>query len=144
METTAKRSRGLAVGLGALQLFIGLGAVAGGVGLVLEPSGAKLGIPLEALQNSPFSSYLVPGIVLFVVNGLGNVAGAAASFVRYEYAGEFGTALGAFLVAWIVLQVYWLAAFHWVHALYFGLGMLELVLGRRLRAALRSADRSNG
>ncbi len=43
-------------GLGVLQVFIGLGAVGGGLGLVLEPTGANVGIPLEWLENSPFSS----------------------------------------------------------------------------------------
>ncbi len=124
-----KKSKGLANVLGALQIFIGLGAVGGGLGLALEPSGANLGIPLALLENTPFSSYLVPGIVLFTVNGLGSLLGAAASFIRHRYAGETAMALGVFLVAWIMLQVYWFAGIHWLHALYFGLGSLELVLG---------------
>ena len=124
-------------GLGILQVFIGLGAVGGGLGLILEPSGANLGIPLELLKNSPFSTYLVPGIVLLMVNGLGSLVGAAASFTRYRYAGETAMALGVFLVAWIILEVYWIAAFHWLHALYLGLGLLELVLGWLLRKVLR-------
>jgi len=97
--------------------------------LVLEPSGSNLGIPLELLKRSPFSTYLVPGIVLLVVNGLGSLMGAAASFTRHRYAGETAMALGVFLVAWIILQVYWFSGFHWLHALYLGLGLLEFVLG---------------
>ena len=132
-----RKSKGLANVLGVLQVFIGLGAVAGGVGLALEPSGANLGIPLALLENSPFSSYLVPGIVLLTVNGFGSLLGAAASFRRHRYAGETAMALGIFLVAWIVLQVYWFAGSHWLHALYFGLGLLEFVLGWSLRNARR-------
>ena len=124
-------------GLGILQVFIGLGAVGGGLALVLEPSGANLGIPLELLKSSPFSTFLVPGVVLLAVNGLGSLVGAAASFARYRYAGETAMALGVFLVAWIVLQVYWIRAFHWLHALYLGLGILEFALGWSLRKALR-------
>jgi hypothetical protein len=130
-------------GLGVLQVFIGLGAVAGGLALVLEPSGAKLRIPLEMLENSPFSTYLVPGVVLTMVNGFGSLVGAAASFMRHRYAGETAVALGVFLVVWIVLQVYWFAGVHWLHALYFGLGMLEFGLGLRFRSILRSRNRSN-
>jgi hypothetical protein len=121
--------------LGALQLFIGLGAVAGGLGLALEPSGANLGIPLGLLEGSPFASYLIPGIVLFAVNGLGSLVGAAASFTRRRYAGEIAMALGLFLVAWITVQVYWFAGIHWLHVLYFGLGALEFVLGWALQRA---------
>lgn len=99
MAETPRRTRRLLNGLGVLQAFIGLWAVAGGVGLVLDPSGASVGIPLEYLRNSPFQSYLVPGIVLFTVNGLGSLAGAAVSFAKRRWAGETALALGAFLVA---------------------------------------------
>ena len=39
-------------GLGILQVFIGLGAVGGGLALVLEPSGANLGITDHANERS--------------------------------------------------------------------------------------------
>jgi len=131
------KSKRLVNGLGALQAFIGLGAVAGGLALVLEPSGANLGIPLDLLENTPFSDFLVPGIVLLAVNGVGSLVGAALSFTRNRYAGEAAMALGAFLVAWIVLQVYWFAGFHWLHWMYLGLGLLEFGLGWLSRKNLR-------
>ncbi len=137
MDTILRKSKCLVNELGVLQIFIGLGAVGGGLGLVMEPTGVNLGIPLELLKNSPFSTYLVPGIVLLIVNGLGSLVGATASFTRYWYAGETAMALGVFLVAWIILQVYWIEAFHWLHALYLGLGLLELFLGWLLRKVLR-------
>jgi hypothetical protein len=135
MDTILRKRKGRVNGLGVLQVFIGLGAVGGGLGLVLEPRGTNLGIPLELLKNSPFSTYLVPGIVLLTINGLGSLVGAAASFTRYRYAGETAMALGVFLVAWIIIQVYWIAGLHWLHALYLGLGALEFVLGWSLRKA---------
>ena len=129
METTPRKNKDLVTGLGVLQLFIGLGAVGGGLVLILDPSGSNLGITLEELKRTPFSTFLVPGIVLLVVNGLGSLVGAAASFMRHRYAGEIAMALGIFLVAWIMLQVYWFSGFHWLHALYFGSGLLEFFLG---------------
>jgi len=137
METTPRKNKGLVTGLGVLQVLIGLGAVGGGLVLVLEPSGSNLRIPLEVLKSSPFSTFLVPGIVLLIVNGFGSLVGATASFTRYWCAGEIAIALGLFLVAWIMFQVYWFAAFHWFHALYLSIGLLELVLGWLLRKVLR-------
>ena len=102
-------------GLGVLQAFVGVGALVGGLGLALDPSGESLGIPLELLEETPFATYLVPGIILFAVNGLGSLAGAVASFARHQYAGKAAMALGAFLVAWILVQVYWMSGFHWLH-----------------------------
>ena len=137
MNTVLRNRKGVVGGLGGLQVFIGLGAVGGGLGLMLEPSGSKFGIPLELLDNSPFSTYLVPGIILLTFNGLGSLVGAAASFTRHQYAGGSAMALGAFLVAWIILQVYWIEGFHWVHALYLGLGFVEFALGWSLWKAVR-------
>ncbi|MCB9140508.1 MAG: hypothetical protein H6642_19415 [Caldilineaceae bacterium] len=125
-------------GLGVLQAFIGIGAVAGGLGLMLNPSGGSLGLPLELLEKTPFSTYLVPGLVLFTVNGLGNLAGAVASFTRRRFAGEIAMALGAFLVAWILIQVYWMSGFHWLHWLYLGLGIVEAALGWSVWRAYRT------
>ena len=120
-----------------LQLFIGLGAVGGGLGLVLEPSGANLGMPLEMLNHSPFSDFLVPGLVLLIVNGFGSIAGSVSSFNLFRYTAEIALALGAFLVAWILFQVYWIHSFHWLHALYLSLGIIEFALGWLLRKASR-------
>jgi hypothetical protein len=99
MHNTLKVSKRLTNVLGILQLFIGLGAVGGGLGLVLEPSGANLGMPLEMLNYSPLSDFLIPGIVLLIVNGLGSIAGSVFSFKLFQYAAEIALALGAFLVA---------------------------------------------
>jgi len=129
--------KGLSVGLGLLQAFIGVGAVAGGLGLALDPTGKSLGIPLELLQETPFATFLTPGIVLFAVNGLGSLTGAIATFARHQYAGETAIALGAFLTAWIAVQGYWFAGFHWLHWLYLSLGIAEVVLGWSLLVMAR-------
>ena len=139
MKNTFKNSKRLAKVLGSLQLFIGLGAVGGGLGLVLEPSGANFGMPLEMLNHSPFADFLIPGIVLLIVNGFGSITGSVLSFKLIQHAAEIALALGAFLVAWILIQAYWLHAFHWLHALYLGLGIIELAFGWLLRNALRAS-----
>ena len=137
MNNTLKNRKRLAYVLGILQLFIGLGAVGGGLGLILEPSGANLGMPLDMLNHSPFSDFLIPGIVLLVVNGLGSISGSVFSFKLFQYTAEIALVLGAFLVAWILIQVYWIHSYHWLHALYLILGILELALGWLLRKAVR-------
>ena len=141
MSEPKAKGRRLAFGLGALQAFIGLGAVAGGLGLILDPSGASLGISVEWLSGSPFPDYLFPGIVLFAINGIGSLAGSLASFMRYRYAGEFAVALGAFLILWIVAQVGWIGLSHWLQPLFFALGVVELMLGGWLRRAWRTVRR---
>jgi len=58
-----------------LHLFVGIGALFGGLAAIVNPQ-TPLGMPAEPLKNSPFSSYLIPGIILFTVIGLGNIFSA--------------------------------------------------------------------
>jgi uncharacterized membrane protein len=120
-------------GLGALQAFIGLGALGGGFMLVIDPSGSALGVPLSFLEGSPFPDFLVPGIFLLVVNGVGSMIGAGFSFTRRPYAQETAIVLGAILVTWIVIQVILIRSFSWMHVFYFILGAVELGFGLYIR-----------
>ena len=55
----------------SLLLFLGLGAIGGGCALVISPSGKLLGgLPLSILADSPFSNFLVPGIILLTILGI--------------------------------------------------------------------------
>jgi len=114
--------------LGGLQIFVGIGAAPAGMSMITDPSGSGLGMPLEILVNSPFPDFLVPGIFLLLVNGIGSLIGAVASFRRFRLAGEIAVVLGTFLIFWIIVQVWWMGI-HWLHILYFVAGVTELVLG---------------
>ncbi len=122
--------------LGSLQVFIGLGAVGGGIMLISDPSGGGLGIPVELLEGSPFSDYLIPGLVLLAFNGFGSVFGSILTFRRHRFCSLTAAALGVFLMAWIVVQVMIFNSIHWVHATYFTLGLVELILGILIRKDL--------
>ena len=132
MENTNVKTK-VYIGLGAIQAFIGLGALGGGFMLVRDPSGSALGVPLSFLEGSPFPDFLVPGIFLLLVNGVGSLTGAGFSFTRRRYAQETAIVLGAILVAWIVIQVILIRSYSWMHVLYFILGVVELGIGLYIR-----------
>lgn len=131
-NTTAGDRRRI-YGLAIVQFFIGIGAIAGGLGMVLDPSGAGMGLPIELLDGTPFSTFLVPGLVLLTINGLGSTVGGVLTLKRHRYAGEMSMALGIFLVAWIGVQSFWIQSIHWLHVLFFFLGLAEILDGNRLR-----------
>jgi hypothetical protein len=53
-----------------LLLVIGIGALISGAMLFIAPDGHLLGFPPDILEGSPFSSFLIPGIVLFIFLGM--------------------------------------------------------------------------
>ena len=132
MENTNVKGK-VYIGLGSLQAFIGLGALVGGFMLVKDPSGSALGVPLSFLEGSPFPDFLIPGIFLLAVNGVGSMIGAGLSFTRRRYAQEIAIVLGAILVTWIVVQVIMIRSFSGLHILYFILGVVELGIGLYIR-----------
>lgn len=128
MSSTKNSRKWLTIWLGILQIFICIGAVPSGIAMIADPSGSSVGMPIEMLINSPFSDFLIPGIFLLVVNGIGSLLGGVASFLRYKFASEVAVGLGTFLIFWIVAQVLWIGV-HWLHILYIIFGIVELVLG---------------
>lgn len=53
-----------------LIFFQAVSGLFGGGALVLDPTGSTLKMPLSLLDGSPFSDYLIPGMILFVVLGV--------------------------------------------------------------------------
>ena len=122
-------------GLWALQGFIGVSAVVAGAMMLLDPTGALVGLDASWLSTSPFESYLIPGVVLFVVNGLGSLVGAVMTYRGHARAGLAALGLGAFLVAWIVAQLVWLEGASAFQPIYLILGLVEISLGSVLGGA---------
>ena len=112
------------IGLGALQAFISLGAIGGGLLLVLDPSGNTLGVPSTLIEGTLFPNFLIPGFFLLVVNGIGSLIGAVFTFTKRRCAQEIAIALGAILVLWIVIQVSIIKSIGFLHVLYFTLGII--------------------
>jgi hypothetical protein len=70
--------------------------------------------------------------------------GAIASFKEHRFASEIAAGLGTFLLVWIAAQVWWIGG-HWLHVLYFVLGLVELTQGLAIRGSRRewTDQRSN-
>lgn len=111
----------------ALHVLVGIGASAGGLGAVLNPL-APMGMSTDALRNGPFKDFLIPGLFLMCVLGLGNLAAAVAVARKARLHGIFSGALGALMVAWIVIQCLILEAVVGLHVIFFCLGAIQGIL----------------
>jgi hypothetical protein len=127
-RSTVTRLPGIARLAIGLEIFLGIGALFGGSALILAPDGHLLGMPTSLLAGSPFSSFLVPGIVLFTLVGLAPLLAAAIAFRRHSRAPLAAVAVGLTLIGWISVEMVVLA----------GLGSLVwafyLVLGAAIAA----------
>ena len=128
-EKTAKR---ILLFLIIVEFFNGLSGVAGGIGLIADPTAAALGMELEWLQGTPFNNYLIPGIVLFTFNGLGNLTAAFLSIFKNRYRAYIALFFGVVMLTWIISQVAWIGYKSFLQPLYFSTGLIQAVLGALL------------
>jgi len=111
----------------AAQVFVGVMAVPVGLVMVLEPNGSPLGIPHEWVADSVFGSFLVPGLFLLLVNGIGQLVAAALAVMRTPSAPWLMGAFGVVLMAWIVVQVL-VIPLSVLQPIIFALGLLEGII----------------
>lgn len=142
----------------SILLLEGILGLAGGVMLVADPSGRLLQMPSAWLHGTPFSSFLVPGLLLASALGLlplfasfalwrvrtvpgsvlGSVPGSVTDSVpgprRLERALGRDTAwlasfvAGVAIMIWIVVQIAMVRMFHPMQAFIFTLGAAIVAL----------------
>lgn len=100
MKKLLKRILSILVG------FQGLSGLAGGFGLMLDPTGESLGIPQRWLANSMFDTYFIPGVILFVVLGIFPMICYAGLWKQKSWAISGSFVTGVALVIWIVVEIY--------------------------------------
>ena len=135
-----KKFNMLLVILGCIQLFVALGALPVGYLFIIHPDGSAVGMNVEMLANSPFSDFLIPGIALFVFNGIFHLIDAFFCFFKLKIAPYIGAILGIGLLIWILVQVYSVGLNSYLQPVFFSIGMVELFLSLFL-IKMQSNDR---
>lgn len=136
-----KTAENILVGLLA---FLGVGALFGGGVLIISPTGSLIGMPLSMLAGSPFHTFLIPGIVLFLVLGVfpfvliyslrskveSPFAESLNVFKDMQWAWSFSMYQAFTLIIWIQLEMVFLHAVHWLHTFYmfYAVGILFVAL----------------
>jgi hypothetical protein len=97
---------------------------------------------LSWLENSPFADYLIPGLILCIVLGLGAFSVLAFLLALPDWGwaqrlnpvkGQHWTwaaaaAFGLALMTWIVVQLVMVGLGAWLQPFYFGIGLAILLL----------------
>jgi hypothetical protein len=108
-------------------VVLGIGATAGGVALVAAPDGSVMQMPLSYLDGSPFADYLVPGLVLLGLFGIGSLVAAAMVLLRLWFAPLVAFVIGSGQMIWIVVQLAIIREFSWLQPAMFTVGMVIAV-----------------
>jgi hypothetical protein len=111
-----------------LTVLVAFGALSAAGGAVLAIAANGAGVPLEFLENSPFSSYFIPGLILGVVVGGTQLAAAIALLARRGIALLLSAVAGFGMLIWVFVELAMMQQFSWLQAAYFFLGGMELVL----------------
>ncbi len=112
-----------------LLLFNGPGAIYGGGAMILQPDGSILQFPPGMLDGSPFSNYMVPGIVLFCVIGLISLFLLLQFFFRKRYEAKPIMTNGVLVIGWIIIQVLMIRTFSYLQLVIIATGVLLVILG---------------
>ncbi len=109
----------------ALEGFVSLTAIAGGIALIVTNG---MGMPTTWLRGSPFSSYLIPGLVLAMVVGGANTLAAGMIFAKHQTGLLASLAAGIFIISFEMVEMAVIQQFSWLQALYLVLGLAILLL----------------
>lgn len=116
-----------------LLLFLGLSALGGGSLLIISPSGKLIGgLPLSILDHSPFSNFLIPGIILFLILGLSPLLLAVALikkpanrvaeyfnlFKDMYWGWSFSIYVAFALIIWIQVETIFVQSVGWLQTFY--------------------------
>jgi len=117
----------------AALLFLAGTAILGAVPMIADPHGEPWEMPQSLLENSPFHSFLIPGIVLLVMNGLMSLVVLALTFRRSRNYGWWIAAQGSILFGWLAVECAVLQVVVWPHYFYGAVALILVVSGLVLR-----------
>lgn len=116
-------------------LFVGIGAVAGALGMLVDPTGKAMGMDamLPYFQVLPFAdklfqNFTFPGIMLLIVNGITNLVSAGLLFAKKKSGIILGMIFGITLMMWIVIQ-FVIFPFNFMSTAFFIIGFLQFLTG---------------
>ena len=118
-----------------IALFVGIGALFGGIAMLIKPDGSILRMEelIPYFQVLPFADilfqdYVFPGIALIIVNGVSNVIASIFMLMNKRIGYVLSTVFGFTLMLWIIIQ-FVIFPLNALDIIYFTLGVLQLITG---------------
>ena len=114
-----------------LEVFLGLGALGGGLALMLGPRGEIIPLPISLLNGSIFPSYFIPGLILFIALGVCPFVVAYLAWNRHPLAPVLTLGVGGTLLIWMTVEILIVGYSDTppLQPLYIGLGVAISIVG---------------
>ena len=121
-----------------LLIFLGISALFGGGAFIVDPSGSLIQMPLSHLEHSPFKNFLIPGLILFLFNGVSGIVIAILVIRKYRFYPELVVLQGIVQDVWIVVQLIMIRSVSFLHYTCFTVGTLLIITGVILRKRIKN------
>lgn len=103
-------SKPLRYSIGILLAVVALNAFAGGY---YGMSGAK-NVPVEWLNGTPFSSYFIPSLFLFLIVGGSSLFAAIAILRKHPLGTNIAYVTASIIILWLIIQVIMIGYVSWM------------------------------
>ena len=110
----------------AVEVFVAVGAVFGGIGLITD----TLGMQSDWLSGTGFSSWVWPGVFLLLAIAAPMTAAAIGEWSKQPWAYAISVTAGAVLIGWIVVQWLIIGKYFFLQPTMLAVGLLVLLLAR--------------
>lgn len=117
----------------ALLLLNGISAILGGYALMTDATGSGVGMPIQWIENSIFHDYFIPGLYLFFVNGVANLAIAVTVWFKKGQYPMFTIMAGVALAVWLAVQIITIRQLSMLQFVYALVGFFMIVSGIAMR-----------
>lgn len=114
--------------LAFLSFILGIGAILGAFLALIPGATERMGITNDMLKFSPFTNFVIPGVFLFVVLGIGNLLSATLLIRKNMQMLYAHLLLGIILVFWIVIQSVMMQMVVMQHMIFFFVGLFQFYL----------------
>lgn len=138
-----------------LHLILSFTSLIGGAMLVLKPDGSLLGMQTEWLDQSPFKNYLIPGLILFTLNGIlpmltfiglllkpkWDFANLFNIYPNRYWAWTYSLYVGIITITWIIMQQM-MTNYFWIQPVIIFIGLL-IIICTMLPAVMKEYENQN-
>lgn len=105
-----------------LLFFTGITACISGFMLIYDSSGKPLRLSVSILAGSPFETFFIPGIILFLFIGISSILIAFSVINDQSYSTRLLFFQGIVMLIWIIVQVIMIKHFFYLQLLYLFIG----------------------